>query len=464
VLLTFLYAQLDFLLNTPATKSIVIIGGGASATLLIAQLSIQLNRSQPVNIYIIDDSDAYKVGCAYQVQHPSFLLNVTADKMGAYHDKPDDFYYWLKNYPGLWRNSHADFSSVEFQPGDFVPRMIYGLYLSFVFDQAVALAAQKNIFVRRVFAHATKITTFENTTQLHIHTNSHESIIADTLVLATGNSWQNHKELIGANIFSSPYCNTFLQHDWSNTKNIIILGSGLSMVDAVQYLTQQHYQGEIHILSRHGLIPFPHLATHKIHDAQIFGVSHLSTARKIVRKLREQISNNLAQGISWQATINAFRTQANSIWLSLSETEQKKLQRFLPWWNVARHRIPVKIYDDLVNLKKQGRLVIIKGDLKKAESDGEYFLLKLKNKTLFIKSEKMVICSGYNYKCNHLMEACEDLFASKRHSIHAIGPALAGMLFETTAIHEIRQQAKTIAQDVNNEIGLASLCYNSNTI
>jgi uncharacterized NAD(P)/FAD-binding protein YdhS len=242
------------------------------------------------------------------------------------------------------------------------------------------------------------------------------------------------------------------------------------MVDAVQYLTQQNYRGNIHIFSRHGLIPLPH-SEHHAQEATAFNefkfsASDLTSAQKIVRSLRKQIAVNTHNEISWQTTINLFRTQINRIWLSLPERERKRLQRFLPWWNIARHRIPAVTYNQIIQLQKEEKIRLTKGDVKKAESDGEYFLLKLNNKTHLIQAEKMVICSGYHYDYEHLTKLCGDLLYSKEqvqqqlnnhqqnhklsaeYSIYALGPSLAGTLFETTAIHEIRQQSKSISADI----------------
>jgi uncharacterized NAD(P)/FAD-binding protein YdhS len=197
------------------------VGGGASATLLLAQLATRSNEN-PIDIYIIDNSSAFKVGIAYQINHPSFVLNVTANKMGAYTDKPEDFYQWLITHPALWRNLHSDFKTVNYDPNDFVPRMIYGAYLRWVFDQALALAASKNISIHRVVARVTKIKAIKNTKRLQVIVDTQESWLADTAVLATGNAFQKHHDLSGSHIFSSPYCKHFLQHNWSTTKDIIL--------------------------------------------------------------------------------------------------------------------------------------------------------------------------------------------------------------------------------------------------
>lgn len=451
-------------MNTSTPESIVIVGGGASATLLIAQLSIQLNAdaSHPVVIYVIDDNHANNGGTAYQVANPSFLLNVTANQMGAYHDKPDDFYQWIKAYPQLWRCLHTDFSFIEYQPNDFVPRMIYGAYLVWIFDEAINLAQSKNISIHKISAQVTHVKAIDD--KLLVSTHNHSSLIADTLVFATGNRIQKHQDLTSPHIFSSPYCQTFLQQDWSAVKNIIIVGSGLSMIDAVQHLEQQNYSGSIQVFSRHGLLPLPHSTEQNSRESPPFSLKNLNNARQIVQKLRKQIAINNKQGINWQKTINSFRAQVATLWLSLTTSEQEKLKRFLPWWNIARHRIPVHIHEKVCALKKAGRLIITKGDVKKAHADGEYFLLNLNHKTLLIKSEKLVICSGYNGSYDNLIDICGDLVqpverlkkhfncnqlkVSKDYSIYALGPTLKDIIFETTAIHEIRQQSNIIASGI----------------
>lgn len=462
-------------MNTSAPKSIVIVGGGASATLLLAQLSLQLNAhsANPINIYIVDNSQAFKVGIAYNIEHPSFVLNVTANRMGAFPDKPEDFYQWLIDYPALWRNLHADFKTIEFQSTDFVPRMIYGAYLRWVFDQALTLAHSKNISTHRVVAQVTKINAIKNTKRLQVIIDTQEALNADTVILATGNAHQNHQDLIDTHIFSSPYCKHFLQQDWSNTRDVIVLGSGLSMVDAIQYITQQGYQGKFHLLSRHGLIPLPHSSDHNAKEAPDFLSQNLTSAKKIIRSIRKKITNNTLNGIGWQASINALRPHTNRLWLSLTDPERKKLKRLLPWWNIVRHRIPVDAYNAIKNLQHLDRLTITKGDVKKAESDGEYFLLKLNNKTLFIKSEKMVVCSGYQYELMHFSNMLKEQLKPKdqlqkdlmncnfnisnTHSIYALGPCLAGILFETTSIHDIRQQALYIAESIKVDLKIFAL-------
>jgi uncharacterized NAD(P)/FAD-binding protein YdhS len=450
-------------LNDSVPKAIVIVGGGASATLLLAQLSIQLNTHLPINIYLIDDNEGFKTGLAYSIEHPSFILNVDADRMGAWSDKPNDFYHWLNNYPQLWRNLHPDFLTVNYHADNFVPRMIYGAYLRWVFDSAVIAAAEKNIRIHRISARVSSIDAIKYNSTLLVKTDTHESIRANAVVIATGNSSIRHSQLNDKNIFTSPYQQNFIWQDWNAIKNIIIVGSGLSMVDAVQYLAHQNYQGNIQIFSRHGLLPLPHVTPAPCQECPTFNFVGLNNAKKIVGAVRAQIFRNNKQGICWQTTINSLRTHANHAWLTLPIKEREKLRRVLPWWNIARHRIPITAYELLVNLQQEGRLTINKGEVKHAESDGEYFLLNLHQKTAFIKADKMLICSGYLYNqslkklCGGLLDhetshLLEDYRLSKHYALHAIGPALGNLLFETTAIHEIRQQSLNIAAKISRQL------------
>ncbi|HSC69151.1 MAG TPA: FAD/NAD(P)-binding protein, partial [Cellvibrio sp.] len=99
--------------NTLHRKKLVIVGCGAAATLLLADLSSRIQF--PLDIYILDDNTAAPAGLAYAVNDPAFVLNVAAKRMGAYIHRPDHFYQWLLSEPEPgsesknWRNLHPDF-------------------------------------------------------------------------------------------------------------------------------------------------------------------------------------------------------------------------------------------------------------------------------------------------------------------------------------------------------------------
>jgi uncharacterized NAD(P)/FAD-binding protein YdhS len=99
---------------------IAIIGSGASGTLLAVNL-IKNAGDQPLEINLIEKKERFGRGVAYSTTTDYHLLNVPANKMGAFPDDLEHFFKWLtaRNY--------------NYFSNDFVPRKIYGEYLRDLF-------------------------------------------------------------------------------------------------------------------------------------------------------------------------------------------------------------------------------------------------------------------------------------------------------------------------------------------
>ena len=76
-------------------KTITIIGGGASGTLLTVNL-LRLADKQPLSINLIERGEKVGVGVAFSTDKDTHLLNVPAGKMGAFPDEIEHFHRWLK--------------------------------------------------------------------------------------------------------------------------------------------------------------------------------------------------------------------------------------------------------------------------------------------------------------------------------------------------------------------------------
>ena len=94
---------------------ITIIGGGASGTLLAANLLEQ--RKRPLEVNLVEKRADVGRGVAYSTPDEVHLLNVPAGKMGAFPDDVENFYQWLL------KRGH------KYEAHSFVPRMIFGEYL-----------------------------------------------------------------------------------------------------------------------------------------------------------------------------------------------------------------------------------------------------------------------------------------------------------------------------------------------
>lgn len=463
----------------------VVVGCGAAATLLLAALSE--NIQTPLDIYLIDDNPSVPLGLAYTVNHPSFILNVAAKRMGAYADRPDDFYRWLNNHPEQWRHLHSDFIDLSFEPDDFVPRMIYAEYLRQVFACSIAQLERSNSRVTHLVERVISASALAGSELADTAANSssppakiilanEQVIIADTVIFATGNHPARLDIRNDQQVFYSPYAPEFLQQDWTALKNVAVIGSGLSMVDLVHFIIGQGFTGKFHIFSRRGLVPLAHKQDHSIPNGirpLEIADSDSRSALQLVRRIRQYVQQNQSTGIVWQDSINQLRLQLSGLWANLPVQERIRLRKFLPWWNVHRHRIPDWSYAVLDELRQQNRLQIKACCIEKIEGITEGFQLGfkqsvLRNEVLNVAADKLVICSGYTpgFKqvqklAGTLVFAEEQLFKSlvdietdfkisASHNLYALGPALSGILFETTAIQETRQQASKIACAVAN--------------
>src|SRR6185369_16330321 len=97
-------------------KSITIIGGGASGTLLAINL-LRAEHFETFTVNLIERREKVGVGVAFSTDKDTHLLNVPAGKMGAFPDEIDHFHRWLKG------------NGYEYSADDFVPRKIFGQYL-----------------------------------------------------------------------------------------------------------------------------------------------------------------------------------------------------------------------------------------------------------------------------------------------------------------------------------------------
>lgn len=144
----------------PIIRDVAIVGGGFSGSLL----AINLMRHDGPRATLVEKGP----GLAYSTPSPDHLLNVRAANMSALPDDPNHFVRWLATHG----TSQGD---------QFVPRALYGRYLTELLEQAHNNAPDR---LRVVRATATAIDQ-QHTVQIQL--NNGDRIDADTAVLALGN-------------------------------------------------------------------------------------------------------------------------------------------------------------------------------------------------------------------------------------------------------------------------------------
>ena len=354
---------------------ITLIGGGFCGTMALYHL-MQRNDLPPLDISWYDEAGRHGRGIAYSTPYPEHLLNVPAAGMSAL---PDDATHFLK-----WLGPDAD-------PARFYPRKIYGDYLTSLMKEALATGQRKG--------HKISLLAEEAPAQgegLTIH--------------ATGTSqplWPGGKKIHDPRLMAHPYLPDLVIPP--ATRMILILGTGLSAVDAILSLHKHGYQGSIICISRNGLWPVAHGPKNKIWH--------------------------------WRRHIDALRPHSNKIWQSLPGFIQRASLKKITYWNVIRHRMPPECAALLKTLKQSGRVQTHRGTVRGIETHPDHIAIDLGNYK--ISGDMAINCLGY---ISYRQKPAQGFRLSDHEWI--LGAPLFGHLIETTAVPELRGQAQDVAYGV----------------
>lgn len=447
-------------------KTIVIIGGGFSGTLTAIQL---LKKSKDVQVIIINTNYPIAKGTAYSTNSAEHLLNVTARQMSPFSNEPDHFVSWIRSGNSSYSNSDIP----------FLPRFLYGKYIQELFEPF-----KTNKQLQIIEAKATDIQTVEK--KYSVILDNGQSILADKIVLAMGNFLPANPKIKdpsffkSKNYFQNPWVQSYLK-DIKPNEPILILGTGLTMVDCVLSLIAAGQKGQIYVVSPRGYTPVSHVKSSKYPD--FYEEIKESSLLEILKSVRKHIKIATSKNISWQAVIDSIRPHVQKIWLRLSQKEKQQFISHLRHiWGVARHRLPVVTYDQLIELKEKGLLEIIGGRITDLQEQSSSIVAKIrlrKGKTKELIVSRIINCTGPQLNFLELKDELIQNLLSKKFiiadelkmglqssidgrviekenkvssDIYAIGSLLRGVLWETTSVPDIRVQAESIAQQIVESI------------
>ncbi len=400
-----------------AKPRLAIIGGGASAVLLLAHMARE--KALPESIAVFDRSGIFGRGVAYGTDNTAHLLNVRARGMSAYHTAPGHFAEWAEAF--------------RYTPLDFVSRKNYALYLQDILAGALHVFEERGTAVAFIPASVTRSVRSGEIYKLSAQDQSHE---ADRVVLATGNA---APVLVPGTENLAP-ADGFHAGPWgidygAIRGDVLLLGTGLSAVDAVMALQAAGFAGNITAVSRHALLPAPHVDPL---DYPVFIKAEDAprSALRLLRLIRSETIRAGAQGVPWQAVIDSLRPVTDDVWQALPAAEREKLRRrLMSFWNIHRHRMPPQAAAALAQLREQGRLRLARDSVRAVEKTPSG--LRVQGRAGSYNAAHVINCLGYNPQAPAGLEYT-----------HALGPPLSGRLLETTAIPEIRAQACALAKAI----------------
>jgi uncharacterized NAD(P)/FAD-binding protein YdhS len=443
------------------TCQIAIVGGGCSGLLVAVQL---LRHGFRGSIALFEMRSRLGRGLAYSTPFDEHLLNVPAGKMSALPGEPSHFLDWL----------HARrFAGVT--PGCFAPRRLYGHYLEDLLRTALEHAG--GAILQHIRAEVTGVAAESGAPTLTLHND--ENWRAERVVLAIGNPAASPgvsaaREGLEDRWHLSPWIGDALRVRFAGER-ILLLGAGLTAVDAVLALTSQKTACRIYMLSRRGMRPQAHDLSRAPGPPPMFDGP--PTALAMLRQVRAQIRASHDREGCWRPAIDALRPVSNELWQSLPAGEQIRFQRHLrTFWETHRHRMAPQIHDRLNACLDRGIVQPLAGRVhgKPRRAGAIELVIALRGGgDRLLEVDRIINCTGLheNYRDSprRLVRSLIDQgLASANHlgigfratdpgaliggdecpssSLFTLGPPRRGELFETTAVPEIRTQAEALAR------------------
>lgn len=376
--------------------TVVVVGGGFSGSMTAAQLLRMASLSgQQLRVVIVERRGTVGEGVAYGSREAHHLLNVPAAKMSAWPDRPHDFVEWAQA-----RLPHA-------RPSDFLPRQLYGQYIR----ETLLTTADKagpGVELDVQFDEVRRVSRRPGGGWL-VHLAHGASLCANAVVVAIGHRppsdpigkrWGGPRTRMIADPWH-PFALNVVEPD----ESVVILGAGLTAVDAVLSLAHPNRTAPITILSRRGLLPQSHaLGALTPVDlgpmvdellAQPGGVRTID----LLRRLRQQARQLASQGGDWRSVVDAVRPHTVRLWQGMDHQQRKRfLTRLRPYWEVHRHRMALAIGTRFGELRDCDWARVEAGHVMSAQSDGQNVRLVIAQRgtgrLLEIEADWVINCTG----------------------------------------------------------------------
>ena len=268
----------------------------------------------------------------------------------------------------------------------------------------------------------------------------------------------------------------------ADSESVLLIGSGLTAIDQVVALHERGFKGTICMLSRRGLLPALH------QQAPAWPTQWTDelpkSIRPLVTEVRRQLSLAAENGVDWRAVIDSLRPATQRIWKSLDLSERKRFLRHVRcFWEVHRHRLAPEVGQILDSLRQSGQLVMKAGRVLSCVERDDHVEVTYRDRetseTERFSVSRIINCTGHETDArkidspivkslldNHLARVDSSALgldmnddgaviegsgaASK--SLFALGSVRKGLLWESTAVPEIRVQAQSLAERLAQDL------------
>lgn len=432
---------------------VTVIGGGAAGVLAAAALRA---RDRSLDVTVVGSQAPFGPGPAYAPGEPRHLCNVTAAKMSAWPDRPDDFVDWCSR------------NGIAVAPGTFCSRETYGNYLADLLARSGA--GQCHGAARRIVSSPAQAVELEDG----------RSLPSDVVVLAVGRAVTRLPSRLAEAAAWPQRCvvdpwgpGALSALDGMPRRHLTVLGSGLSAIDLS--LSQLDNYPAVTMVSRGGALPHVFRAPQELASTPLVTALPRGSSLEAMREafLAECAAARGCGG--WRSVIARLRPSIPSLWQSLSTEDQIEFRtRYLRRWDNLRHQVPPDTHARLRAALRSGRLTVLAAELDGVDlADGALTLqARSGGNRVALRTDALVNATGGLWDATAMASTpvLAALLAKGAASAHpsgvgirtdqagrvldragtatdvlALGALRQGESWESTAIPEIRVQAGVLA-------------------
>lgn len=450
-------------------RTIVIVGGGFSGTLVAANL-LRRPPPGPTRLVLIERAGTVGRGVAYAARPYSYLLNVPAGRMSANSAAPMEFLQFAQR--------RLPKATGE----DFLSRSLYGEYLEEVL-LAAQLGSPRHVGFEVWRGEVTGLRRIERHLPLQVELQDGRRLTADDVVLAPGNP-KPATLPAAAPISQHP---AYVADPWScdlqfsRQQTVLLIGTGLTTADIVNQAADDPARTPtLHALSRHGLVPprqTPFRPEAFRGDGNALLLAAATSLRGLTGAVRLLATEAEKCGGDWREAITFVRNMAPTIWQRMTPRDRVRFMRHLrAHWDIHRHRLPPEVLAKLDQLRNAKRLHIHAGHIQKIEPRDTrlevFWRTRRDGKAHSLLVDQLVNCTGPDYNIARSQEplwrnllqcglcvpdplglgvrtgpkgAVIDADGWPGPHLFYVGPMLRADHWEATAVGELRVHAEKLA-------------------
>jgi uncharacterized NAD(P)/FAD-binding protein YdhS len=435
---------------------VCVVGGGFTGA--AAAIACAARIEHPFRLTIVERNKSLGRGVAYGGDHPLHLLNVRTRDLSIRAGQPGDFLNWAFRQIDQGEN-HS--SLHEGLAHTFLPRQLFGEYVRQRLFEAVD--GRTDIDFTVVNAAATGLSVQAG--RYRIELDDAESLTADIVILATAYGPQT-KSMRGA---LAPY-ERLNSERLVGASSIVLIGSGLTMVDVLLTARREGFAKTALIISRRGQLPRIHAPKGVV--PQQVGLPRSKRVASLAAAVRIACEAAEAHGTPWQAVINGLRPSLQTIWQNLPGEEQARFLRHLrSVWDAHRHRLPIEVHGRIQSEFADSRVRLLRGRVTEIARVSDGFAVTVRRPN----GDREAIETDLAFDCTgHRPDLTQPLIAkmveqglakadahglglavetdgrikgdARSRGLFALGPLCQGSLWEITSVPEIVRQADQAAR------------------